>query len=262
MFEYLDKLENFNQLNKKYLGSRISSVAGSSVGAVGGVLTIVGLALTPATAGLSLGLTICGISLGVTSLTKVGANKNEEKKANETFEDFRKDVEVLDDCLSKAVQKKIPQKDLSAVADKLSLPLVSEVGTTLDTASASTMFKPEREVRGAGKVTASGRAAKMVGDLPDIGQAAARGAAASARAARGGFLAVNAVLSLAKNSKSRMAELIRARAPVWRSQLKAWEKICTSQTEGEKRITKHQAVLEMPFYPGCHAEDKSSPDPF
>lgn len=287
MYEYLDKMEkNSNQLNKMYLGSRISSVAGSSVGTVGGVLTIVGLALSPVTAGLSLGLTIGGISLGVssgvsslvTTLTEMGVNKSERKKASETFDNFTKDVEVLYKCLNKAALNKMSQEDLAAVIDKLSFLPPPEVETPLDThaASTSTEFKAEYLIKSAGQVMVmAGRgASKLAWNIPDIGQAVVRGAAASARVARAGLLAANAVfigvdmffivkdgVSLAKDSKSEVAEFLRARATLWRLQIKSWEEICTSRTEGQKRLKKHQAVLKMPFYPGCQSDEKS-PDPF
>ena len=68
MQKFLNDLEeNAVQLDRMRKGSKISSVAGSSVGAVGGVLSIVGLALIPVTAGVSLGLTMAGLGMGITS---------------------------------------------------------------------------------------------------------------------------------------------------------------------------------------------------
>ncbi|KAM9434107.1 LOW QUALITY PROTEIN: apolipoprotein L2-like, partial [Clarias gariepinus] len=69
MFQFLSDLkEAAVQLDKMKKGSNISTVAGSSVGGgAGGVLSIVGLALAPVTAGVSLALTLTGLSLGVTS---------------------------------------------------------------------------------------------------------------------------------------------------------------------------------------------------
>ena len=68
MVQFLADLEGTAvQLDKMKKGSCISTVAGSSVGAVGSVLSIVGLALAPVTAGVSLGLTLTGVGLGVTS---------------------------------------------------------------------------------------------------------------------------------------------------------------------------------------------------
>ncbi|KAK0141511.1 hypothetical protein N1851_021343 [Merluccius polli] len=56
------------QLDRMKFGSKISSVAGGSVGAIGGVLTIISLALAPVTAGVSLGLTMTGLGLAVTNI--------------------------------------------------------------------------------------------------------------------------------------------------------------------------------------------------
>lgn len=89
MEQFLTELEeNAVQLDRMKLGAKISSVAGSSVGAAGGILSIVGLALTPVTAGVSLALTIAGVSLGVTSgvnsittgITEMKVNSIHEKK--------------------------------------------------------------------------------------------------------------------------------------------------------------------------------------
>ncbi|KAK3513759.1 hypothetical protein QTP70_028711, partial [Hemibagrus guttatus] len=67
MLQFLSDLdEAADQLDKMKLGSDISSVAGSSVGITGGVLSIAGLALAPFTAGASLALTLTGVGLGVT----------------------------------------------------------------------------------------------------------------------------------------------------------------------------------------------------
>ncbi|TWW70450.1 hypothetical protein D4764_18G0012560 [Takifugu flavidus] len=244
MLEFLDKLdESTGQMDRMHKGARISSIAGSSVGAVGGVMSIVGLALSPVTAGLSLGLTIAGISLGVTSgvnsivttLTELGVNKREKNKASKTLEDFMKDAGVLYECLEKVGTK----------------------GTTLEE-FAEAIAKGARG------------ASKLVSDIPDIGQAAARGAAGFARAARVGFIALNALfvgidvffivkdgLSLAKGSKSELVKFFTARAALWRSQMTSWEKIYESQKEGQERMKIHLAALDTPFYPGRRSEEES-----
>uniref|UniRef100_A0A3Q1FK19 Apolipoprotein L n=1 Tax=Acanthochromis polyacanthus TaxID=80966 RepID=A0A3Q1FK19_9TELE len=100
MLEFLHQMEEIAvQLDRMNKGAKISSVAGSSVGAVGGVLSIVGLALIPFTAGVSLALTMTGVGLGMTSavnsavttFTEMGVNATQQKKAGETFEGFMKD---------------------------------------------------------------------------------------------------------------------------------------------------------------------------
>lgn len=123
MLEFLTAVEeSADQLDRMHRGSRISGIASSSVGATGGVLTIVGLALAPVTAGVSLGLTITGIGLGVTSgvntivttATGAGVNSSQKKKANAAFQNFMKDVEVLYDCLDKVAMKDTSEEELSA----------------------------------------------------------------------------------------------------------------------------------------------------
>ncbi|KAI3359517.1 hypothetical protein L3Q82_013909 [Scortum barcoo] len=97
MLQFLNDLEETAvQLDSMNKGAKISSVAGSSVGAVGGVLSIVGLALIPFTAGVSLALTMTGLGLGITSgvnsavttATEIGVNTKHKKKASEVFQEL------------------------------------------------------------------------------------------------------------------------------------------------------------------------------
>eukprot|EP00066_Takifugu_rubripes_P029823 XP_011619089.1 PREDICTED: apolipoprotein L6-like [Takifugu rubripes] len=284
MLEFLDKLdESTGQMDKMHKGSRISSIAGSSVGAVGGVMTIVGLALTPVTAGVSLGLTIAGIGLGVTSgvnslvttLTEVGVNKREKNKASKMFEDFMKDVGDLYDCLEKVGTKGTTEEELSVAIAKVACRLASlgrTVDALVDAVSAFRMFKSEELIASASQVVLPGArgASKVASDIPDIGQAAARGPLALTKAARVGFIALNALfvgmdvfiivkdgLSLAKGSQSELVKFFTARAALWRSQMTSWEKIYKSQKEGQERMKIHLSALDTPFYPGRRSEEES-----
>lgn len=285
MLQFLDQLdESTGQMDKMHKGSRISSIAGSSVGAAGSVLTIVGLALSPVTAGLSLGLTIAGISLGVTSgvnslvttLTKVLVTKREKNKASKTFEDFMKDVGDLYDCLEKAGVKGTTQEELAEAMAKVAVELASHgkaVDALVDAVSAFRMFKSEEliaSVVGRLMIRGAQGASKLALDIPDIGGAAARGAAGFTRAARVGFGALNALflgidiffivkdsLSLAKGRQSELVKFFRARSALWRSQMASWEKIYESQKKGQERLEMHLAVLDTPFYPG-HASEEDS----
>lgn len=276
MLKFLDAVEESAvQLDRMHFGARVSSIASSSVGATGGVLAIVGLALSPVTAGVSLGLTIAGISMGVTSgvntivttATEAGVNSSQNKKANEAFENFMKDVEVLYDCLDKVAMKETTKEELSTAIGKVALKvggLARAIDGLVDAVFAFRMFKAGELIEGAAKVAQqAGRGASRVAqDLPDISQAATRGPLALAGAARAGFIVLNALfvgldvffiikdgMSLAKGSKSELVKFLRDRAALWRSQMKTWEKIIKRKKEGEERVEKNQAVLESTFYP-------------
>ncbi|XP_061080663.1 uncharacterized protein LOC133114974 [Conger conger] len=104
------------QLDRMKMGAGISSVAGSSVGFVGGIVSIVGLALVPVTAGASLALTMVGVGLGVTSgvnslatgITELSVNTHHGKKINEIFQSYFEDVETMLECLEQAASYIIP----------------------------------------------------------------------------------------------------------------------------------------------------------
>ena len=123
MLQFLDDMEaSAIQLDKMKFGSKISSVAGSSVGIIGGVLTIIGLALAPVTAGVSLGLTLGGVGLAVTSgvnsavttTTEIAVNKTQQKKASEGIQSFMQDVISIQACLDEVTNQRemeTPEED-------------------------------------------------------------------------------------------------------------------------------------------------------
>lgn len=64
----IEKLKEIkNELQEQAMILSIGTITYSSVGLVGGGLTIAGMLAAPFTAGLSLGLTVAGIATGVTS---------------------------------------------------------------------------------------------------------------------------------------------------------------------------------------------------
>ncbi|XP_061568409.1 uncharacterized protein LOC133422434 [Cololabis saira] len=291
MLRSLTELEgNAVQLDRMSKGSKISSVAGSSVGVVGGVLSIVGLALMPVTMGVSLALTMTGVGLGVTSgvnslvttATEVGVNRTQQKKAGEVLQSFMEDVTKLQDSLEEVTRQTISKMEASE------LDLALGVGKTLfkagtvgkgidsfvDGCSAVKLLKSEDLISGAGKVLAEeGKALRNVprvaSEIPDVGQAAAKGSLAVSQSARAGLIAVNALfigmdiffickdsISLAKGSETEVSQFIRARAALWSSEMSSWKKIHDSLRGGLPTSGKKEAVLETPFYGDAEPEDQ------
>jgi len=228
MLQFLSDLEGSAvQLDNMKRGAQISTVAGSSVGAVGGVLSIVGLALIPVTAGVSLALTMAGVGLGVTSgvnsmvttVTETAVNATQQKKANELFQSFMEDVQNLQGCLEDVATKMVPvvsEVDATAGAGKIAgsvYTIGKGIDYLIDGASGMKLLRSEDAIA-------------------DLGQAAKGTPLALSKAARGGFIALNALfigldvffickdsVGLAKGSKSEVSQLIRARARLWHSEL-------------------------------------------
>ncbi|KAK2916266.1 hypothetical protein Q8A67_000640 [Cirrhinus molitorella] len=229
MEQFLSDLEESAvQLDRMKMGASISTVAGSSVGIAGGVLSIVGLALAPVTAGVSLALTGTGVGLGVTSgvnsvvtgITEAAVNNHHGKNAQNIFQRYMDDVGKILDCLEQASSEE-----------------------RLEGLDVVDLF-------GAGKL------------IPNIGQLAKGTPLALSKSARAGFITLNAFfigldvlfickdsISLAKGSKSEISQLIRARAALWKSELEAWQKIHDSLCIGIWRFRKSQEVLEQLFLP-------------
>nr|XP_029137884.1 apolipoprotein L4-like [Labrus bergylta] len=268
LLQSLDGLEEIAvQLDSMNKGAKISSVVGSSVGAVGGVLSIIGLALIPVTAGVSLALTMTGIGLSVTSgvngvvttATELGVNSTQQKKATEVFEGFMKDLQSLQDCLKKVSDQTNARMEASQI------DVVLGVGKVL--------IKGGVIVRGVDALVDAGQAfrnvPKVAADIPDIGQAAIKGPLAFSQSVRAGLIGLNALflgmdvffickdsISLSKGSETEASQVIRARAALWRSEIDAWQKIHDSLIEGLQKSEKNKAILETPFHPELESELK------
>ncbi|XP_016340537.1 apolipoprotein L domain-containing protein 1-like [Sinocyclocheilus anshuiensis] len=150
MEQFLSDLEESAvQLDRMKMGASISTVAGSSVGIAGGVLSIVGLALAPVTAGVSLVLTLTGVGLGVTSgvnsvvtgITEAVVNSQQGKNAQNIFQRYMDDVGKILDCLEQASSREPDVKGLAGVdiitAGKLvfrAIGLCSNIGSLVDKA--------------------------------------------------------------------------------------------------------------------------------
>ncbi|XP_074513463.1 uncharacterized protein LOC141781542 [Sebastes fasciatus] len=269
MLQSLEDLEeNAVQLDRMNKGAKISSVAGSSVGAAGGVLSIIGLALIPVTAGASLILTMTGLGLGITSgvnsvvttATEVGVNHTHQKKASETFQRFMKDVQCLQDCLEEVIKRETNNVSGNVWA-------IGKVIIGLVNVASVSILKTEELAVSAGRVAVQeGKALRNVprvaADIPDIGQAAAKAPLVLSKSARVGLIGLNALflgmdvffickdsISLATGSETKFSQFIRARATLWHSEIDTWQKIHDFLCEGQLTSKQNKAVLETPFYP-------------
>ncbi|XP_050962205.1 apolipoprotein L4 isoform X1 [Labeo rohita] len=282
MEQFLSDLEESAvQLDRMKKGANISTVAGSSVGIAGGVLSIVGLALAPVTAGVSLALTLTGVSLGVTSgvnslvtgITEAAVNNHHGKNAQNIFKNFMDDMGKILDCLEQASNEEhlegIDVVDMFGAGKLIARAggLAKGIDALVDAASAVKVLKSEEVIATAAKVglqeAQSGRnIPKLAADLPDIGQLAKGTPLALSKSARAGFITLNALfigldvlfickdsISLAKGSKSEISQLIRSRAALWKSELETWQKIHDSLCIGIWRFRKSQDVLEQLFLP-------------
>ncbi|XP_031592699.1 uncharacterized protein LOC116317941 [Oreochromis aureus] len=249
MLEFLNELEQCAlKLDKLSKGVKISSVAGSSVGAVGSVLSIVGLALIPVTAGVSFGLTMAGVGLGLTSAlnsavttgAEIGVNQKHQTKAGEVFQKFTEDVKGLQAFLQDETNQHICQAEVCQSED---------LTTNTDTLVA----QEAQTIRNVPRVAS---------DIPEISEAAIKGSLAASRSARAGFIAVNALflgmdiffickdsVSLAKGIESKVSQLIRARATLWSSEMNSWQKIHDSLKKGLLTSERNKKILEASFYP-------------
>ncbi|XP_033827743.1 uncharacterized protein LOC117375529 [Periophthalmus magnuspinnatus] len=251
MQQFLKELEETAvQLDRMNMGARISSVTGSSVGAVGGILSIIGLALIPVTAGASLALTLTGVGLGVTSgvnsavttATEVGVNHTQQKRASETFQKFMEDVSNVQDCLLEVIQQTV---DGPIIHPTTGVAMCAGVASAATKAAAAALRNTPR----------------VAAELPDVGQAVAQVPLALSRGARGGFIALNALflgmdvffivkdsMSLARGSETKASKFIRARSALWRSEMTSWQKIHKLLENGKPSFKRKQAILMSEFY--------------
>ncbi|XP_061568645.1 uncharacterized protein LOC133422636 [Cololabis saira] len=274
MLRLLTELEgNAVQLDRMSKGAKISSVAGSSVSIVGGVLSIVGVALIPVTMGVSLALTMTGLGLGVTSgvnslvttTTEVGVNRTQQKKAGEVLKSFMEDVTKLQGSLEEVTRQAISKMEATEI-DPSNVGMApftvgsgcKKIHSFTRNCSAVKVLKSEDLISGAGKVLAQeGKALRKV----------PRSLAAS-KMARFGlvsnvfFIGVDIFficmdsISLAKGSKTKVSQFIRARAALWSSEMSSWKKIHDSLHEGLLTLRKKKAVLKTLFYRDAEPEDQ------
>ncbi|XP_056263203.1 uncharacterized protein LOC130188754 isoform X2 [Pseudoliparis swirei] len=254
-------------LDRMNKGAKISSVVGSSVGLTGGVLSIAGLALIPFTAGLSLGLMMGGTALGITSgatsvtttITEIVVNRTSLSKANESFQSFMKAVQSIQDCLEVASTQ--PAVNIQWKPDYLTLlPRLKTVASVgFKTASLLTDISDIAPVRRANALRNISRATL---EAQDVGQTAVKGSLALSKTAIQKAIGLNVFFigmdvigicknsfSLANGSETEESQFIRARAALWGSQVKSWQKIHDFLDKGLPTSEENKAALEMSFYP-------------
>ncbi|XP_061080687.1 uncharacterized protein LOC133115005 [Conger conger] len=270
MQQYLVALEEEAvKLDRMKMGASISSVVGSSVSLVGGIVSIVGLALVPVTAGASLALTMVGAGLGVTSgvnsmitgITEFSINTYQGKKVKGIFLSYFEDMETMLECLEKVARCIIP----NTVPGRLDVLIV--VGKfTKSTGGVAFAIESIADCASAKKKLASTSSTthnipNKVDDLTNLGQLAKGTPLALSKSARAGFIALNSIfmgvdlffickgsISLANGGKSEVSKIIRGRASLWKTELDAWEKIHGSLCIGRLSFERSEEVLQRSFY--------------
>ncbi len=259
-------------LNRMKTGASISTVAGSSVGIVGGVLSALGIVLVPITAGASLGLTVAGASLGgVSAATSIATNSAEiavniqnGNKARSSIKSYNDDMVKIEECLKEAVNSERPLVKPSSVDASTVVHFIGEgVRVTVDVAggvAAIPVYKAERATAAAMMElnTVSG-VPQVTAFLSRTERLATATTATVFRRVSGflnflfigvdGYSIVKESRSLANRSESEVSKLIRSRAALWKSELDAWEKMYDSLCKGIKTISKSREALEKPFLP-------------
>ncbi|XP_029913795.1 uncharacterized protein LOC115363657 [Myripristis murdjan] len=221
-----DLEETAVKLDEMKLGADISGVTSSSVGAVGGVLSIIGLILAPFTAGASLGLTLTGAGLGITSgvtavvttTTESEVNRKNQNKANELLQNLMENMQIIQHCLEKAsfhpvTRDGVGKSDVADTAvtgvcgageilkDIISFIIdLQEAKPTLQSANMNQLVvqgaeTTANELQIANEVEEVAQGAEAIAQMPRVaagtGQAAARGVAALSMPVRAGLGVLN-----------------------------------------------------------------------
>ncbi|XP_073679791.1 uncharacterized protein [Garra rufa] len=235
MWEFLSDLEDAAvHLDRMKIGASISSVAGSSVGILGRVLSFTGIHVSNKS---SLGLTLAGVSLeGLSSLvkglTELFVNSHHMHNVQESLKRYTDDVEMILECKDKAASFKWP---LIGHRDDSNMKVLNSskdiVGSIVDVTEASSEYKK-------GEIAEKDSSTKAVNisttgtlislDIRNICKESA---------------------SLAKGSKSETSQYIQSRAVLWKSEMETWEKIYDSLRKAVNTITETQDILEKPFLP-------------
>ncbi|XP_016396668.1 apolipoprotein L2-like [Sinocyclocheilus rhinocerous] len=280
MWQFLSHLEQTAvKLDLMKKGASISTVAGSSVGIVGGVLSLIGIFLAPFTVGASLFVTLAGAGLGgisaldsiVTGITETKVNQHQEHNAQSYLNSYKDDMIKIEDCLKEAANSEGPLVKPTAVDAKTILTNtgegLKEFLNVADAAAAIRVYKSEKVTAAATEITMQDL--NTASDVPQVATFLSRTRLLAnvktlriVKVVRGisglvnlffigldGYFIAEEIKSLAKGSESEVSKLMRSRAALWKSELEAWEKMHDSLSIGIKTISESKHTLEKPFLP-------------
>lgn len=208
-----------------------------------------------------------GINSAVTTAAEIEVKRTQKSKVNDVLPKFMEDMQSIQDCLGEVINQSTADKEVGFYKDMcIGFKQVGSVGLSIRSlvrdASDVKLIKSKNLITGCGKMVAQeSKAPKMASEIPEVGQAAFKGSLALSKTARAALIALNAFflgldiifickdsISLAKGSKTKISQFIRARAVLWSSEIDSWQKICNSLNEGLKTEDKKKAFLEIPFY--------------
>ncbi|RXN08438.1 apolipo L4-like protein [Labeo rohita] len=275
MWQLLSDLEDTAvHLDRMKKGASISTVVGSSVGIIGGVLSVLGVVLIPVTAGTSLGLTVAGAGLGgvsvvnalATDSTEMAVNSHHEHKAQSYLKSFKDDMIKIEDCLNELVNSERPLVQPSGVDAAKIARLTGEVirggVNVLDEVAAIPLYKSTKAISVAMRELNTARnipqvatylsrteqvaKAKMMTTVRVVGRIS--GIINFLFIGLDGYSIYEASKNLAQGSETEVSKLIRSRAVLWKSELEACEKMYDSLRIGKETISKRQEILEKPLF--------------
>ncbi|XP_016108218.1 uncharacterized protein [Sinocyclocheilus grahami] len=178
MWQFLSHLEETaDKLDSMKKGASISTVAGSSVGILGGALSLIGIVFALFTGGASLFVTAAGAGLGgisavnsiVTGITETKVNQHQERNAQSYLKSYKDDMIKIEDCLKEAANSEGPLVKPSAVTKTILTNIgegLKESLNVVDAAAAIRVHKSENVTAAATKIAM--RELDTASDVPQV----------------------------------------------------------------------------------------------